>query len=263
MVVERLNLEINNEADILVNEHWLRYEAIAPLIKDKIVLDIACGSGYGTNYLAAQGAREIIGADIDEDSIKNNQVKYPERNIKFQVADALNLSFESNKFDVIVSLETIEHFTADQQIKLLQEFRRVLKEDGLLIISTPNTLASRTKNPWHLQELTKEEFRTLLKNNFQASRIYEQGSALTSFIKGGENSQFKITADFQAKYYLALASGRELTEQINSCASLNPLALAVKENHPLMIMLDKIYYQLNKSSLFAKIFKNLSKKARK
>ena len=263
MAVERLNLASEGMADILSNEHWLRYEAIAPLVKDKIVLDIACGSGYGTDYLAKQGAREIIGADINETSVKNNQVNYQANNLKFQVADALSLPFANNKFDIIVSLETVEHFAADKQSALIQEFKRVLKVGGLLIMSTPNALASRTKNPWHLKELTKEEFSALLKASFQNHRIYEQGSAIATFIKGSDASRFNLTSPFQAKYYLALASDETLSAVINSSASLNPLALAVKENHPLMKMLDKIYYSLNKLSLFTKIFKYFSKQALK
>jgi len=263
MAVERLNLDMNGSADILINEHWLRYETIVPLIKNKIVLDIACGSGYGTNYLAESGAQEIIGADIDEESVKNNETKYKSSNLKFKVADALNLPFENNKFEVVVSLETIEHFPETKQVRLLEEFKRVLKEDGLLIISTPNALASRYPNPWHLKELTKEELSSLLKNSFKNHRIYEQGSALASFIKAGENSHFKISSDFTAKYYLALASSSDLTQTLDSGASLNPEALEIKENHPLMKTLDKVYYHLNKLSIFKKIFSYFSELALK
>ena len=263
MAVERLNLKEEGMADILSNEHWLRYEAVAPLVKGKIVLDIACGSGYGTDYLAKNGAKEIIGCDIDKNSITKSQFCYQAPNLKFQTADALKLPFENGKFDLIVSLETIEHFSADKQSVLLQEFKRVLKEDGTLIVSTPNSLASREKNPWHLKELNKEELKNLLKEKFLYSRIYEQGSAMATFIKGAQESHFRISSVFQAKYYLALASDRELTNELPSLASLNPLALAAKENHPLMKIIDKIYCRLNKLSFFTQIFKSFSERTLK
>lgn len=260
MPVERFNLE-EGQADILSNEHWLRYEAVAPLVKDKLVLDIACGSGYGTDYLAGRGAKEIIGADINEKSIRRNQAYYHKTNLKFQTADALKLPFENNKFDLIVSLETIEHFSADHQKTFLTELKRVLKEEGLLVISTPNAEASRVKNPWHLKELVKDEFSALLQDNFKNSRIYEQGSALATFIKGSGEAKLTITGGFQAKYYLALASDNNINEEISLSASLNPLALAAKENHPLMKLIDKVYYQLNKLSIFKKIFNYFSRLA--
>jgi len=262
MPVERFNLE-EGQTNILSNEHWLRYEAVAPLVKDKIVLDIACGSGYGTDYLAGRGAKEIIGADINEASIRRNQAYYHKTNLRFQTADALKLPFENNKFDLIISLETIEHFPVDKQDAFLKELKRVLKQDGLVVLSTPNAEASRINNPWHLKELVKSEFSVLLKDNFASSYLYEQGSALATFIKGNGETQLTITGGFQAKYYLALASDRDINEQIATSASLNPLALSVKENHPLMKAIDKVYYQLNKLSIFKKIFRYFSRLALK
>lgn len=262
MPVERFNLE-EGQADILSNEHWLRYEVVAPLIKDKVVLDIACGSGYGTDYLAGRGAKEVIGSDINEATVRRNQAYYHKTNLRFQAADALKLPFENDKFDVVVSLETIEHFSEDKQNDFLKELKRVLKPEGLIVLSTPNAEASRVKNPWHLKELVKDEFSSLLKDNFKNSRIYEQGSALATFIKGNGETQLTITGGFQAKYYLALASDRDINEQIATSASLNPLALSVKENHPLMKAIDKVYYQLNKLSIFKKIFRYFSRLALK
>ena len=148
--------------------------------------------------MAKNGAKEIIGCDIDKNSITKSQFCYQAPNLKFQTADALKLPFENDKFDLIVSLETIEHFSADKQSVLLQEFKRVLKADGTLIISTPNSLASREKNPWHLKELNKEELKNLLRKNFFILSMNRE--CYGYFYKRLSESHFRISSVFQAKY---------------------------------------------------------------
>ena len=265
MAIERLNLETSKPSDILVNEHWLRYKFVSQFIENKIVLDIACGSGYGSNYLAEKGAREVIGGDIDTKTIEKDKKKYRRDNLRFQEANALSLVFADNYFDVVVSLETIEHFSEHDQKRYLKELKRVLKPGGLLILSTPNSEFSIYKNPYHLKELNREELETSLKEFFRNVEIFRQGSALTTVIKSNKeaDTKFELTSNFRDRYYIALASDDDLPEVNISLASSNPIALDRKENNIVLRIIDKVYYRLNKVLFFKKIFVRLAELSKK
>jgi protein-L-isoaspartate O-methyltransferase len=71
-------------------EHLHRYHAATELIKDKVVLDIASGEGYGSAILA-RSARKIFAVDIDPEVIREAREKYGEiRNIEFLIGHAEN-----------------------------------------------------------------------------------------------------------------------------------------------------------------------------
>ena len=122
---------------IIYQEHLNRYFFAAQFTKEKIVLDAACGSGYGTAYLLRNGmASRVYGVDISEDAIGYARKKYGHNRISFICADVVNMPFSDNFFDIVVSFETIEHLENHRQY--LIECKRVLKRDGLFICSSPN-----------------------------------------------------------------------------------------------------------------------------
>ncbi len=129
-------------------EHIWRYDFASKYAEDKVVLDVACGAGYGSLYLAKIGrAREVLGADYDKRAIEYAK-KYSSDNVEFVLLDATDLPF-NNAFDVIVSFETIEHIR--EYAKFVSECRRCLHPGGYLIVSTPNRLLSPPIKPriWH------------------------------------------------------------------------------------------------------------------
>ncbi len=260
-MLERLNLEKSQPTNMLVNEHWLRYRFAGQFVENKIVLDIACGSGYGSHYLATKGAREVIGGDIDRKTIERNRKKYECDNLKFQEANGLSLIFADNYFDIVVSLETLEHFSENDQKRYLKELKRVLKPGGLLILSTPNSEFSIRKNPFHLKELNREELENTLKEEFRNIEICRQGSAVSTFIQSPQelSTEFEISSDFIDRYYIVLASDDDLPELNKSLASNNPIALERKENNLIMRIVDNIYYKLNRIYFFKKLFAELAK----
>ncbi len=140
----------------LFQEHITKYEWVSKYVNGKTVLDIACGTGYGSSLLLFRGAKRIYGGDISEEAIKFAKEHY--RNIDFRVMNAEQLPFEDNFFDVIVSLETLEHLSNPE--KFVGEAKRLLKTGGVLIISTP---AMRVRNPFHVKEFfTKNELEEML-----------------------------------------------------------------------------------------------------
>ena len=133
-IVERIKFN-EKSMDLSQQEHLVRYLLAINYIKDKKILDIACGTGYGT-YILSSRCKEIIGLDNSEDAINLAKRKYIHKNLSFLKADATSTNLESSSFDVIISLETIEHIQ-DQQA-FLSEIMKLLKPDGLLLLSCPN-----------------------------------------------------------------------------------------------------------------------------
>ena len=143
-------------------EHLARYLVAAELAPERRVLDAACGEGYGTALLAAAGARSAIGVDLDESTIVHARGRHP--GPEFVQADVRQLPFEDRAFDLIVSFETIEHVRDPDAV--LDELQRVLADDGLLIVSTPNKHQYLVDNEFHEREFAHEEFVALLEARF-------------------------------------------------------------------------------------------------
>jgi len=250
MPVERLDLDSAESSDLLVNEHWLRYKYIREHLTTEKVLDIACGSGYGSYYLSLNNNLKVIGADVNGNSISKAKETYQKDNLKFQVANALSLPFKDSSFDSIVSLETIEHFNVNDQKLYLQELKRVLKPEGKLWLSTPNSQASKHRNPWHLKELDFNELQDILMKNFRYYKILKQGTALATVISSddvkSDNTSIDLSSQVYPKYFLALASDETIKDIDRVAVSLNANAFQRLDNHPLKRMSDKMYHPLSK-----------------
>jgi len=161
---ERLTTTYRGQTEI---EHLHRYLVAREWCRDKDVLDVASGEGYGTALLA-QVARRAVGVEIASGAVDHANNAYGANNLKFLVGDARSLPSPDATFDVVTSFETIEHF-GEQQL-FLSEVRRVLRPGGLFIASTPDrdnySPAESAANPFHVRELTQEEFESLLRSYF-------------------------------------------------------------------------------------------------
>jgi len=160
----------------IYQEHISRYEFAARLTTNKVILDIACGSGYGASFLKKRGAKTVVGGDVHEDAIEYAKMRHEEE-LYFLRLDAMHLPFSKNTFDVIVSFETIEHLKDNR--RFLSVCKEVLKKDGFFVCSTPNGLVTfsdsgRPLNPFHVCEFTVKEFYDLLNEYFRHVSIYAQ-----------------------------------------------------------------------------------------
>jgi ubiquinone/menaquinone biosynthesis C-methylase UbiE len=148
-------------------EHLHRYALACEFSKDKVVLDIASGEGYGCNLLARH-AREVIGVDISEEVIRHASSKYRRNNLIFKTGDCTSIPLESSCVDLVVSFETLEHI--GNQGLFLKEIKRVLKRHGLLIMSTPEKAQfgepGKETTQFHVKELCFTEFQRLLQRRF-------------------------------------------------------------------------------------------------
>lgn len=165
-------------------EHWHRYHYVLPLVAGKSVLDAACGEGYGS-ALMSRHAASVSGVDISPVAIAHGREVYADRpNLKLVEASCTHLPFHAASFDRVVSFETIEHI--HEQAEFLDEVRRVLKPDGVLILSCPNKAEYSDKrgfaNEFHVKELYRAELEALLAPRFGHARWLSQRNAFVSLI---------------------------------------------------------------------------------
>lgn len=155
--------------DYLSIQHIERYRFACTLLQPgQKVLDIACGTGYGTAMLLQRGCK-VVGADIDNEILKEARMRWNYDG--FVQADALDLPFPDASFDAVVSFETIEH-VADGE-RFLAEMRRVLRPGGIFICSTPNV--RYTAHPsCHVKEYEPDEFFKLVESYFANVKHYGQ-----------------------------------------------------------------------------------------
>ncbi|TMH00533.1 MAG: class I SAM-dependent methyltransferase [Betaproteobacteria bacterium] len=167
-------------------EHWHRYAFARQFVLGKRVLDAACGEGYGAALLG-EVAASVVGVDIDADAIAQASSRYARSGrVSFVEGSCTSLAFPDASFDLVVSFETIEHVTSADQPRMLEEFARVLKRDGLLVLSSPNKrLYSDERNyfnEFHLHELYRAGLSELLAKHFPAQRWHHQAMSSWSGI---------------------------------------------------------------------------------
>ncbi len=168
-------------------EHIARYTWAASLARDKRVLDAGCGTGYGSELLLRGGAAEVVAVDVSPEVIEAVAASASE-GVVAQVADVRSLPFADDSFDLVVCFEVIEH--VEEQDGVLDQLERVLRPDGLLVISSPNRAHYVPGNPHHHHEYLPSELRAALSRRFPAVRLLQQHVMLASVISPGPESDF-------------------------------------------------------------------------
>ncbi len=175
--------DINYDA-LEASIHLNRYALARPFCEGKIVLDVACGEGYGSYLLKMWGAKQIEAVDIDSEAIEKASIMFSNENINYMCQNAEKLPYADNSFDLIVSLETIEHL--DNPDKFLLELRRVIKPDGTIILSCPNDPyyydRANTSNPFHKQKYNFFEFKEFVEQYLGSHVQYFLGFAINGFL---------------------------------------------------------------------------------
>ena len=143
----------------IVEISFQHYETAARYVKGKRVLDIACGSGYGSQMLRLAGASSVLGVDVCADTVQYAREHYQMSGIEFICADAEQ--FESpERFDVVVSYETLEHLHHPSQF--LEHIHNLLVPGGDFLLSIPLG-ETRHFDPYHLHAFSQKQVFALLK----------------------------------------------------------------------------------------------------
>ena len=206
------------EDPAIAYEHWHRYLFAAQFVPGKAVLDLASGEGYGS-YCMAQVARQVVGVDPDPDAVRHASNKYLRTNLEFRCGSAEVIPVDGRHlFDAVVSFETIEHIWEEQQLTFLRGVERLLKPEGLLLVSTPNKTyyiaAEGLKNIFHRHEFDCREFLALLKQFFRTVHLLGQKVYPTSYLwpVGGPArrwSEYQLTRADE-EYVPAIGDQKEL-----------------------------------------------------
>jgi len=203
-------------AEKMYQEHVARYAFAAQWIQGKRVLDVGCGVGYGSRWMAQNGAQSVRAFDLSEGAIGHAKQFYGHEKITFEVASATDFDF-GERFDVVTCFELIEH--VDAQREVIQCIRRALKDDGVLIISTPRALDQK-RTHFHTKEFSEQEFRALLQESFPEVRFYFENNHFASLVTDAVpkhidqilplKDQYSLA---QADYFIAVASASAIATE--------------------------------------------------
>lgn len=140
--------------------HLERYEFAARQARGGRVLDMACGVGYGSRLLCDRATEptEVIGVDISEPALDYARSHYARDGLRYRGCDAMRFE-DPDGFDLIVSLETIEHLP--NPAAFVRRLPNLLRPGGVLVASVPTT-PSVDLNPHHTHDFSEASFRRLL-----------------------------------------------------------------------------------------------------
>lgn len=179
---ERMDIDYHhldyNSLDMYQKSHFRRYEWAATLMEGgDVVADMACGSGYGSMMLLEQ-CREVCGYDLDGQVIEEVRKRYKHSAASFHVRNLLEINDEQ-KFDKIVSFETLEHFTPNEIARLIPRLHRALKPGGKLIFSTPyNQVENHLSRVFHRTfYITEDDIEKMFEGYFQVTQFRYQDYA--------------------------------------------------------------------------------------
>ncbi|OHX32108.1 class I SAM-dependent methyltransferase [Bacillus mycoides] len=138
--------------------------------KEVQVLDVGCGDGYGTYKLSLTGYK-AVGVDLSEVMIQKGKERGEGPNLSFIKGDLSSLSFENEKFEAIMAINSLEW--TEEPLRALNEIKRVLKKDGYACIAILGPTAKPRENsyprlygkdvvcntmmPWEFEQLAKEQ----------------------------------------------------------------------------------------------------------
>ncbi len=182
----------------IVKEHNFTYRLLIESLnkhlefKDKEILDIGCGAGTLSLYMAHKGGK-VVGLDISSKAIAEckrsaNHLGLP--NASFSKSYFPNTKLLMSKFDYIVFTEVIEHLENDK--KAIKAISSLLKIDGILILSTPSVFAPLNKLGYtsefdkrvgHIRRYTISQLHNLLKkNDFKIIKTKKTEGILRNFL---------------------------------------------------------------------------------
>lgn len=202
---------------MLAAEHHARYWWAAQAVAGLRVLDAGCGDGSGAEILARAEAEEVVGVDIAPESVSAAMQRFGSAGT-FMLGDLTALPFDAESFDVAVSFEAIEH--ADPR-QALEELRRVLRRDGVVLVATANRSVSADTNP---HQLTGCELSDELRRLFGHVRVLQQSNWFLSAVMEQPDAR---SADVSER--LAV----ELRKEAGLPADREPVAVALASDAPL------------------------------
>ena len=222
----------------MYQEHIARYAFASQWVNGKTVLDVGCGVGYGSYWLAQHGASKILAFDISSEAIMHAKEYYGHPNITFITGSAEDFKFDE-KFDVVTCFELIEHVYSQRSV--IHCIHQALSDSGVLIISTPRALEEKRTN-FHTHEFSYKEFQELLKDSFSQVHFFFENNHFSSLITNKSpdslnkiiilKDQFSLP---MADYFIAVASK---SNKISIVDRIDPIIVLNDENYVKLLERD-------------------------
>jgi SAM-dependent methyltransferase/glycosyltransferase involved in cell wall biosynthesis/archaellum component FlaC len=225
-------------------EHLQRYYFAAQFAAGCKVLDLGSGEGYGADILAV-AAKEVVGVDISPEVVEWANQRYRRTNLSYLCGSAADIPIQGESMlDLVVCFEMIEHI-ADQQA-LLREAKRLLKPEGLLIVSTPNKSVysdePQYQNPFHMRELYIPDFRRLIESFFPYASYMGQrvhSAAAMWPLDESATKTCEIVVERRKDTFVPVEAGEKSPMYVVAVASQKPLPVEVqKKNSSYFFLLD-------------------------
>lgn len=166
--------------------HLARYALAYNFCKGRRVLDIACGEGYGSRFLREWGAKEVEGVDVSAEAVETATRLFGTDGLNYSVGNAEHADqlFNGREFDLILSIETIEHL--QNPVAYLMALQRMRAPGSVVIITCPNDWwyfpTDAESNPYHVRKYTFSEFMSLAETVLGKPSQVAIGTAVAGFV---------------------------------------------------------------------------------
>ncbi|MFP5075854.1 class I SAM-dependent methyltransferase [Rhizobium sp. YIM 134829] len=228
----KLHMDMSREYGRRSDGHIFRYALASNFIRaGDVVLDAACGMGYGAWVMASTTrASKVIGLDIDDEAVRYATAIFADDmsdRLGYQQGDVQDLSrFADNSIDFIASFETVEHI--EDPLGFFAEARRVLRPGGRIMVSVPNLWVDETgrdPNPFHLHVYDWQRLHREMTQFFLPERAIGQtaGGGFKHFGHGRWTGEASFTADLSidSEWCLAVGMKTPLLETVPSFEQFN------------------------------------------
>lgn len=195
---------------------WLRrlpqYLYVADLIAGKRVLEVGCGTGAGSKFLADHGAAKVVGIDAAASAVERARRVYHRANLSFRHENLVDMDLDDGGFDCVF---VPDGMTVIKNPPVLRELRRVLAADGYLVVS-----AASADRAAHAEGLSFYEIEDALSATFAPVRMVAQTPFVAmSLVEYGDVEEGEVvldtslvewsrTTDGEVVDYLAVCGGR-------------------------------------------------------
>lgn len=170
--------------------HIARYLTVKNLCSGRKVLDVACGEGYGSWLISRWGAKSVLGVDISEEAVASARKRFKADGLSFDsgAGEQLAALAGPQQFDLIVSMETIEH--VDDPELFLKNIKSLASDNATIVISAPNDYWYYDRggsNEFHKRKFTLEEFKALTERVLGKAESWQLGTLGIGFSITTEN----------------------------------------------------------------------------
>ena len=219
------------EQHLLLTQYQTSYNYLLKKFPPPLcALEAGCGIGRWIIPMAQKGY-EITGIEIEQEALNIIETHYKATNLKLVNGDILNMPFQDDSFDLVISLGVLEHFEKPEiQNKAISEHIRVMKSDGFFFVTVPHVSILR-----------------LL--------IHFPYTLLLSLVRKAKGKkEFFTEYRYSARAFRRILEKNklEIVEEIWDDL-LPPYSFGLTVDYPLKrftLSKDKIQYKMNKSSVF-------------